>query len=120
MLHCGLEECEEAIENRILRGLNTKIQDTLLHEAYDSLSCLIELASKIEIQLATALSEVSKILPTCQEKNSLGLMPFVVCSATTNFGQDEKDLVEHPSKEESEKSKCVCAEISYANKEHVV
>jgi hypothetical protein len=68
MLHCGLEECEEAIENRILRGLNTKIQDTLLHEAYDSLSCLIELASKIEIQLATALSEVSKILPLVKRK----------------------------------------------------
>jgi hypothetical protein len=115
MLHCSLEECEETIENRFLRGLNTKIQDRLLHEAYDSLSCLIELASKIEIQLATTLSEVSKKLPTCQEKNSFNLIPFVVCSAMTNFGQDEKDLVEHPSKKESENSKCVCAEISHVN-----
>jgi hypothetical protein len=44
-------------------------------------------------------------------------MPFVVCSATINFGQDKKDLVEHPSMEESENSKCVCAEISHADEE---
>jgi hypothetical protein len=117
MLHCGLEECEEAIKNRFLRGLNTKIEDRLLHEAYHSLSCLIELASKIDIQLATALSEVSEIFPTCQEKNYLGLMPFVVCSDATNFGEDEKNMVKHPSKEESENIKCVCAEISHVNEE---
>jgi hypothetical protein len=76
MLHCGLEECEEAIENRFLVGHNTKILDRLLHEAYDSLSCLIELAAKIEIQLATALSEVSEILPSCQEKKLFGFDAF--------------------------------------------
>jgi hypothetical protein len=32
IMHCGLEECEEATENRFLRGLNTEIQDMLLHE----------------------------------------------------------------------------------------
>jgi hypothetical protein len=40
-----------------------------------------------------------------------------VCSAIINFGQDKKDLVEHPSMEESENSKCVCAEISLADEE---
>jgi hypothetical protein len=52
IIHYGLEECEEATENRFLRGLNTEIQDILLHETYNSLTCLVELASKIEIQLA--------------------------------------------------------------------
>jgi lipopolysaccharide biosynthesis glycosyltransferase len=31
IMRCGLEECEEATENKILRGFNTKIQDMLLH-----------------------------------------------------------------------------------------
>jgi hypothetical protein len=44
---CGLKEYKEATENRFLRGLNTKIQDMLLHETYSSLNCLVELASKI-------------------------------------------------------------------------
>jgi hypothetical protein len=51
IMHCGLEECEEATKNRFLSGLN-KILDMLLHETYNSLTCLVELASKIEIQLA--------------------------------------------------------------------
>ena len=29
IMHCGLEECEEATENRFLTGLNTEIQDIL-------------------------------------------------------------------------------------------
>jgi hypothetical protein len=48
-MHCGLEEYEEATENRFLRGFSTKIQGMLLHETYNSLTCLVELASKIEI-----------------------------------------------------------------------
>jgi hypothetical protein len=52
IMRCGLEEYEEANKNRFLRGLNTEIQDILLHETYNFLICLIELASKIEIQLA--------------------------------------------------------------------
>jgi hypothetical protein len=37
-MRCGLEECEEATENRFLRGFNTEIEDMLLHETYNSLS----------------------------------------------------------------------------------
>jgi hypothetical protein len=48
-MRCGLEECEEAAENGFLRGLNTKIKDMLLHLTYNSLTCLVELASEIEI-----------------------------------------------------------------------
>jgi hypothetical protein len=49
IMRCSLEECEEATENRFLGGLNTEIQDMLLHETYNSLTCLVKLASKIEI-----------------------------------------------------------------------
>jgi hypothetical protein len=49
IMRCGLEECEEATENRFLRGLNTEIQDMLLNEIYNSLTCLVELTCKIEI-----------------------------------------------------------------------
>jgi hypothetical protein len=57
---CDLEECEEATENRFLRGLNTKIQDMLLHETYSYLTCLVELASKIEIQLALSEETIAE------------------------------------------------------------
>jgi hypothetical protein len=40
-MHCGLEECEEATESRFLIGFNTEIQDMLLHETYNSLTCLV-------------------------------------------------------------------------------
>jgi hypothetical protein len=48
IMRCGLEECEEATKNIFLRGLNTEIQDMLLHETYNSHTCLVELASKIQ------------------------------------------------------------------------
>jgi hypothetical protein len=48
-MRCSLEEYEEATKNRFLRGLNIEIQDMLLHETYNFLICLVELASKIEI-----------------------------------------------------------------------
>ena len=70
---CGLEECEEATENRFLRGLNTEIQDILINETYNSLSHLIDLASKIENEIANGLSDeiVSKQLPSCEKNNTI-------------------------------------------------
>jgi hypothetical protein len=69
IMRCGLEECEEATENRFLRGLNTKIHDMLLHETYNSLTCLVDLASKIEIQLALSEEIIAELSPTCENKN---------------------------------------------------
>jgi hypothetical protein len=65
IIRCVLEECEETTENRFLRGLNTKIQDMLLYETYSSLTYLVELASKIEIQLALSEETIAESLPTC-------------------------------------------------------
>jgi hypothetical protein len=36
-------------------------------------------------------------------------MPFVVCSAMSNFGQNKKDLATQPIEVESEKGKSICA-----------
>jgi hypothetical protein len=69
IMHCGLEEYEEATENRFLRGLNTEIQDMFLHETYNSLTCLVELASKIEIQLALTEETIAELSPACENKN---------------------------------------------------
>jgi hypothetical protein len=66
IMHCGLEECEEATENRFLRWLNTEIQDMLLHETYNSLICLVELASKIEIQLALSEETIAEPSSACE------------------------------------------------------
>jgi hypothetical protein len=85
-MRCGLEECEEGTENRFLRGLNTEIQGMLLHETYNSLTCLVELASKIEIQLALTEETIAELSPACENKNSIDEMPFVVCSAMSNLG----------------------------------
>jgi hypothetical protein len=87
IMHCGLEECEEATGNRFLRGLNTKIQDMLLHETYNSLTCLVELASKIEIQLALTEETTAELSPACENKNCIDDMPFVVCSASLTLGR---------------------------------
>ena len=97
MLHCGLEECEEATEIRFLKGLNVEIRDRILHEMYDSLSSLIALASKIEIQLTNDLSEtkLADLLPTYETDANI-----VMCSTVTNFGQNAKALFAHQSKEE--------------------
>jgi hypothetical protein len=113
----GLEEREEAIENRFLRGLNTEIQDMLLHETYNTLTCLVELASKIEIQLALSEETIVEPSPTCDNKNCINEMPFIVCSAMSNFGQNKKDLTTHPIEEESEKGKSICAELNHVNDE---
>jgi hypothetical protein len=116
-MRCGLEECEEAIKNRFLRGLNTEIQDMLLHKIYNSLTCLVELASKIEIQLALSEETIAKPSPTCEKKNYIDEIPFVVCSAISNFGQNKKNLAAHPIEEESDKGKSLYAELNHMNDE---
>jgi hypothetical protein len=115
-MHCGLEECE-AIKNRFLRGINTEIQDMLLLETYNSLTCLVELASKIEIQLILTEETIAKPSSTCENKNCIDEMPFIICSAMSNLGQNKKDLVAHPIVEEREKGKFICAELNNVNDE---
>jgi hypothetical protein len=44
-------------------------------------------------------------------------MPFVVCSAMSNLGQNKKDLAAYPIVEESEKGKSICAELNNVNDE---
>jgi hypothetical protein len=111
IMHCRLEECEEATENRFLSGLNTKIQGMLLHETYSSLTCLVELASKIEIQLALSEESIAKPSPACENKNYIDEISFVVCPAMSNFGQNKKELVAQPIEEGSEQGKSICAEL---------
>jgi hypothetical protein len=105
IMRCGLEECEEATENGLLRGPNTEIRDMILHETYNSLTCLVELASKIEIQLALSEETIAEPSLTFENKNYIDEMSFVVCSTMSNFEQNKKDLVAHPIEEESEKGK---------------
>jgi hypothetical protein len=117
IMRCGLEQCEEATENRFLRGLNTKIWDMLLHETFNSLTCLVELASKIEIQLALTKETIAELSLVCENINYIDEMSFVVYSAMSNLGQNRKDLVAHPIVEESEKGKSICAELNNVNDE---
>jgi hypothetical protein len=117
IMRSGLEECEEATENRFLRGLNTEIQDMLLHETYNSLTCLVKLASMIEIQLALREETIAEPSPTCENKSCIDEMSFVVCSAMSNLGQNKKDLAAHPIVEESEKGKSICVELNIVNDE---
>jgi hypothetical protein len=117
IMRCSLEECEEATENRFLRGLNIKIQDMLLHEISSSLTCLVELASNIEIQLTLSKETMAKSSPACENKNCIDEMLFVVCSAMSNFGQNKKELDAHPTEEGSEKCKSICAELNHVNDE---
>jgi hypothetical protein len=115
IMRCGLEECDEATENRFLRGLNTKIQDMLLHETYSSLTCLVEPASKIEIQLALSKETIAELSPACENKYCIDEMSFVVCPAMSNFGQNKKEFAAHPIEEGSEQGKPICAELNLVN-----
>jgi hypothetical protein len=89
----------------------------LLHETYNSLTCLVELASKIEIQLALSEETIAELSPTCEKKNCVDEMPFVVCSAMSNFGQNKRNLAAHPTEEESDKGNSLCAELNHVNDE---
>jgi hypothetical protein len=89
----------------------------LLHETYNFLTCLVKLASKIEIQLALSEETIAEPSPTCENKNCIDEMSFVMCSAMSNLGQNKKDLVAHPIVEESKKGKSICAELNNVNDE---
>jgi hypothetical protein len=89
----------------------------LLHETYSSLTCLVELASKIEIQLALSEEIIAGPSPACGNKNCIDEMPFVVCFAMSNFGQNKKKLAAHPLEEGSEKGKSICVELNDVNDE---
>jgi hypothetical protein len=71
MLQCGLQEYEDATENRFLRGLNKEIYDILVHETYTSLPQLLKLA-------CTAENEILLALQTCNgEVLSAKELPFI-------------------------------------------
>jgi hypothetical protein len=89
----------------------------LLHKTYNSLTCLVELASKIEIQLALTEKTIAESSPACENKNYIDEMSFVVCSAMSNLGQNKNDLAAHPIVEESEKGMSICAELNNVNDE---
>jgi hypothetical protein len=55
--------------------------------------------------------------PTCENKNCIDEMPFVVCFTMSNLEQNKTDLVAHPIVEESEKGKFICAELNIVNVE---
>jgi hypothetical protein len=89
----------------------------LLHETYSSLTCLVELASKIEIQFALSEETIDEPSPACENKNCIDEMLFVVCPAMPSFGQNKKELVAHPIEEGSEQGKSICAELKHVNDE---
>jgi hypothetical protein len=78
---------------------------------------LVELASKIEIQLALTEETIVEPSSACENKNSIDEMPFIVCSAMSNPGQNKKDLAAHPIVEESEKGRSICTELNNVNDE---
>jgi hypothetical protein len=89
----------------------------LLHEIYNSLTHLVKLASKIEIQLALSEETIAESSTTCENKNCIDEMSFVVCSAMSNLGHNKKASAAHPIVEESEKGKSICAELNNVNDE---
>ena len=56
-----------------------------------------------EIQLALSEETIPKPSPTCENKNCIDEIPFVVCSAIFYFGQNKNDLATQPIEVESEK-----------------
>jgi hypothetical protein len=48
-----------------------------------------------EIQLALSEETIPEPSPTCENKNCIDEMPFVLCSAMSNFGQNKKNLATH-------------------------
>jgi hypothetical protein len=78
---------------------------------------LVELASKIEIQFALTEETIAELSPSCENKNCIDEMPFIMRSAMSNLGQNKKDLAAHPIVKESEKGKSICAEFNNVNDE---
>jgi hypothetical protein len=78
---------------------------------------LAEVASKIEIQLALSEEIIAESSPTCENKNCIDEMPFVVCFAMSDFGHNKKELAAHPMEEGCEQGKSICAELNHVNDE---
>jgi hypothetical protein len=70
-----------------------------------------------EIQLAMSEETIPEPSPTCENKNCIDEMLFVVCSAMSNFGQNKKYLATQPIEVEGEKGKSICAELNHVNDE---
>jgi hypothetical protein len=70
-----------------------------------------------EIRLPLSEETIPEPSPTCENKNCIDDMPFIVCSAMSNFGQNKKDLATQSIEVESEKGKSICAELNHVNDE---
>jgi hypothetical protein len=79
MLQCGLIECEDATENRFLRGLNKEIYDILVHETYTSLPQLLKLACTTENEILLALHTCNDEVLSAEE------FPFVPMYGSNNL-----------------------------------
>jgi hypothetical protein len=69
------------------------------------------------IQLALKEETIPEPSPTCENKNCIDEMPFVVCFVMSNFVQNKKDLATQPIQVESEKGKSISAELNHVNDE---
>ncbi len=114
LLRCGLDECEEAIELRFLRGLNKEIQDMLVCQSYSSFAHLLQLACHAEKQI----EDVNK-------KQVVDVPPITnILQEVNNCNKEERDMKEPsvplftfkveapPSSEEGIKGKLNGAEIN--------
>jgi hypothetical protein len=72
---------------------------------------------KNEIHLALSEETIPEPSPTCENKNYIDEMSFVVCSAMSNFGHNKKNLATQPIEVESEKDKSICAKLNNVNDE---
>jgi hypothetical protein len=82
-----------------------------------SLVLQLTILQENEIQLALSEETIPKPSPTCENKNCIDEVPFVVCSAMSNFRQNKKDLATQPIEVESKKGKSICAELNHVNDE---
>jgi hypothetical protein len=69
------------------------------------------------IQLALSEETIPEPSPTCENKNCIAEIPFVVCSAMSNFAHNKKDLSTQPIVVGSEKDKSICSELDHVNDE---
>jgi hypothetical protein len=85
---------------------------------HTSVSCSApNILQENEIQLALSEEIVPEPSSTCENKNCIDEMSFVVCSAMSNFGHNKNDLATQPIEVESEKGKSNCAELNHVNDE---
>ncbi|TVU13612.1 hypothetical protein EJB05_40328, partial [Eragrostis curvula] len=102
----GFDGSQEDVMNRFMRGLNSEIRTMLSSKTCSHVSLLFYLALKVEQHILLSSN-------ACKTE----VLPAVPFSTMTNIGQNNNDLVEHPSKEEEEKGIFVCAETEHVNDE---